>query len=223
WDGSYIINVTSATDTTGAYTLPFTINQEKKDSRIQVEAFIGASGGATAISAGACSFVATIDHFAYHISTGLVTQRAPIFALSSFATTVPKSNVYTWSGNPPVPPTPKPIITSQANSVTLNALFKDANGPVQRPGPAVHLGLRRLLVRSDVRGAALEAAVHRDRRLSVPPHDDRVPPSVAGERLGLRRGHDNGDCDDVQLSDRTNPRGGQRLGREPTAGHERDR
>ena len=133
WDGSYIINVTSATDATGTYTLPFTINQEKKDSRIQVEAFIGASGGTTAITAGACSFVATIDHFAYHISTGLVTQRAPIFALSSFATTVPKSNVYTWSGSPPVPPTPKPIITSQSNSVTLNALFKDANGPVSKP------------------------------------------------------------------------------------------
>ena len=133
WDGSYIINVTSATDATGTYTLPFTTNQEKKDSRIQVEAFIGASGGATAITAGACSFVATIDHFAYHISTGFVTERAPIFALSSFETTVPKSNVYTRSGNPPVPPTPKPIITSQANSVTLNALFKDANGPVHRP------------------------------------------------------------------------------------------
>src|SRR3989475_671790 len=122
WDGSYIINVTSATDATGTYTLPFTTNQEKKDSRIQVEAFIGASGGATAITAGACSFVATIDHFAYHISTGFVTERAPIFALSSFETTVPKSNVYTRSGNPPVPPTPKPIVTSQANSVTLIAL-----------------------------------------------------------------------------------------------------
>ena len=133
WDGSYVINVTSATDATGSYALSFTINQEKKDSRIQVEAFIGASGGQTAINAGACSFVATIDHFAYHISTGLVTQRAPIFALSSFATTVPKSNPYTWSGNPPVPPTPKPIVTSQANSVTLNALFKDASGPVSKP------------------------------------------------------------------------------------------
>jgi len=98
WDGSYIINVTSATDATGTYTLPFTTNQEKKDSRIQVEAFIGASGGATAITAGACSFVATIDHFAYHISTGFVTERAPIFALSSFETTVPKSNVYPGRG-----------------------------------------------------------------------------------------------------------------------------
>src|SRR2546427_1882853 len=83
WDGSYVINVTSATDATGTYALPFTINQEKKDSQIQVEAFIGASGGTTAINANACAFSARIDNFGYHISTGLVTQRAPIFALSS--------------------------------------------------------------------------------------------------------------------------------------------
>src|SRR5207244_11802967 len=107
--------------------------QTVEHSLIQVEALSAARGGATAIIAGEWSFVGTIDTFAYHIGTGLVTQRAPIFALSSFATTVPKSNVYTWSGIPPVPPTPKPIITSQANSVTLNALFKDANGPVHHP------------------------------------------------------------------------------------------
>ncbi|HEX9567533.1 MAG TPA: ABC transporter substrate-binding protein, partial [Thermoplasmata archaeon] len=120
WDGSYIINVTSTTDATGAYTLPFSINQEKKDSRIQVEAFIGASGGTANINANACSFVASVVNVPYHISTGLVTQRAPIFALSSFSTT-------TTTG------VAKPIVTSQANTVRLNAQFKDANGAVSKP------------------------------------------------------------------------------------------
>ena len=120
WDGSYIINVTSATDSTGTYTLPFSINQEKKDSRIQVEAFIGASGGTASISANACSFVATVDNFAYHISTGLVTQRAPIFAVSQV---VPTSTTGA----------PKPIVTSQSRVVSLRAQFMDANGVVSKP------------------------------------------------------------------------------------------
>src|SRR2546425_4203422 len=114
WDGAYVINVTSATDTTGVYTLPFSINQEKKDSPVQVEAFVGASGGATAVTVNACAFSSTVDNFAYHISTGLVTQRAPIFAVAQVASSIP-------------------IVTSQQRVVQLRAQFKDATGVVSKP------------------------------------------------------------------------------------------
>jgi hypothetical protein len=114
WDGTYLINVTSVTDATGVYTLPFSINQEKKDSRIQVEAFVGASGGATAVTVNACAFSSTVDNFAYHISTGLVTQRAPIFAVAQVKTSLS-------------------IVTSQQRVVQLRAQFKDASGVVSKP------------------------------------------------------------------------------------------
>jgi ABC-type transport system substrate-binding protein len=125
WDGSYIINVTSATDATGAYSVPFSIEQEKKDSRIQIQAFIGSAGGTAGISANACAFSATIDNFAHQIGTGLVTQRAPIFALSHVVTLGPTrvANVFP----------PMPIVTSQSRVVQLAAQFKDANGVVSNP------------------------------------------------------------------------------------------
>ena len=125
WDGTYVINVTSVTDATGTYTRAFSINQEKKDSRIQIEAFIGATGGPTRLTVNACAFSATIDHFAYHISSGLVTQRAPIFAVSHVDATGPTK----VSGAFP----PMPIVTSQNRVVQLHAEFKDSVGAVSNP------------------------------------------------------------------------------------------
>jgi ABC-type transport system substrate-binding protein len=114
WKGTYIINSTSVTDATGVYQLPFWIEHEKKDSRIQVQAFVGASGGKPSVTVDACAFGATIDHFAYQISSGFVTQRAPIFALSQVTTDIP-------------------LATNLNRVVQLRAQFKDANGAVANP------------------------------------------------------------------------------------------
>ncbi|HYY48650.1 MAG TPA: ABC transporter substrate-binding protein [Thermoplasmata archaeon] len=114
WGGTYTINATSVTDAAGGYTLPFWIEHEKKDSRIQVQAFIGASGGQPSVTVNACAFSSTIDHFQHQISSGIVTQRAPIFALAQFTTDLP-------------------IATNVNRVVALQAQFKDVNGMVASP------------------------------------------------------------------------------------------
>jgi hypothetical protein len=114
WKGTYIINATSVTDLTGVYQSMFWIEHLKKDSQIQVQAFIGASGGQPGLTVDACNFSATIDHFAYQLSSGFVTQRAPIFALSQATTDIP-------------------IATNLNRVVQLRAQFKDANGVVASP------------------------------------------------------------------------------------------
>jgi len=62
----------------------------------------------------ACAFSSTVDNFAHHISTGLVTQRAPIFAAAQVTSSIP-------------------IATSQNRVVSLRAQFKDINGVVSKP------------------------------------------------------------------------------------------
>ncbi len=111
WGGSYIINVTSTTDYLGTYSLGFFTEQYPIDALVELQAFVGASGGTPQVIANPCAGSGSINNFANSISSGFVTQRAPIFALSSVTAS-------------------QPIATSQSRVVKFVAQFKDLNGPV---------------------------------------------------------------------------------------------
>jgi len=118
--GTYIINATSTTDALGFYNNSFFIDHEKIDSPIQVQAFIGAAPGATPrLEVSPCTPATFEKGFNYTIDSGLVTQRAPIFALAQVKMS-------------------KPIVTSQSNSVTLRAQFLGVDG-VAPSRPSVFL------------------------------------------------------------------------------------
>ncbi len=123
FQGTYIINATSATDSLGFYNNSFFIDHEKIDSPIQVQAFIGAAPGKTPrLEVNPCTPATFEVGFNYTIDSGIVTQRAPIFALGQVLTTVPGKK------------TSKPIVTSQSNQVELRARFYGVDGSaVYRP------------------------------------------------------------------------------------------
>ncbi len=117
--GQYFINATSTTDALGVYQSSFYFDQEKLDSAIQVQAFIGSAAGQTlALAVNPCTPATSFVGAQGVIDTGVVSQRAPIFALGEFLTTAPGSN------------TPKPIVTSQSNQVELRAKFYGVDGAV---------------------------------------------------------------------------------------------
>ncbi len=128
--GLYYINATSMTDATGVFTAHFTAMPHKIDSRIQVRAYIG---GTPDVVADACNFVAGIENYAFRIDSGVVSQRAPVFALSSLSMS-------------------RPILTSQALSVTFTATFKGLNGATV-PAPEVILVQGAGSAARNVRGA----------------------------------------------------------------------
>lgn len=121
--GTYTVNATSQTDALGFYNSSFFVDQEKLDSPIQVQAFIGALPGKTAhLEISPCTPATFEVGFAHSIDSGIVTQRAPIFALGQVLTTVPGKS------------TPKAIVTSQSSQIELRAHFYGVDGStVSRP------------------------------------------------------------------------------------------
>jgi hypothetical protein len=115
--GTYYINATSVTtasltDTSGWYNNSFIIDHEKIDSPIQVQAFIGAAPGMKPhLEVLPCTPATFEVGFNWTIDSGIVTQRAPIFALAQVVMS-------------------KPIVSSQSNSVTLHAQFLGVDGAV---------------------------------------------------------------------------------------------
>ena len=115
--GVYIINATSVTtasltSSSGYYNNSFVIDHEKTDSPIQVQAFIGAAKGATPhLEVLPCTPATFEVGFNWTIDSGVVTERAPIFALAQVQMS-------------------KPIVTSQSNSVTIHAQFLGVDGAV---------------------------------------------------------------------------------------------
>jgi hypothetical protein len=106
------VTTASLTDTSGWYNNSFTIDHEKIDSPIQVQAFIGAAPGKTPhLEVLPCTPATFEVGFNWTIDSGIVTQRAPIFALAQVAMS-------------------KPIVSSQSNSVTLHAQFLGVDGTV---------------------------------------------------------------------------------------------
>ncbi len=88
--GLYYMNVTSVTDATGSFTLPLSALPHKIDSPVQVRAYVGKPLGAKMhIEADACNFLSAIRDSTFSISSGLVIQRAPVFALGSVSLATP--------------------------------------------------------------------------------------------------------------------------------------
>jgi len=82
--GTYFINVTSVTDLTGRFTVPLSALPHKIDSPVQVRGYVGSPTGARMhIEADACNFVSSVEDSLFVIDSGLVIQRAPVFALGS--------------------------------------------------------------------------------------------------------------------------------------------
>lgn len=106
FDGLYYINATSVTNATGVYSAHFTAMPHKIDSKVQVRAYIG---GTPDVWVDACNVVSGIENFGYRIDSGVVIQRAPVFALSSLTMS-------------------RPILTSQALSVKFTASFRGLDG-----------------------------------------------------------------------------------------------
>ena len=86
FDGTYYINVTSHTDTSGKLTVPLTALPHKVDSPIQVRAYVGDPSPLASrmhLEMDACNFVGSVRNATFVIDSGLVVQRAPVFALGS--------------------------------------------------------------------------------------------------------------------------------------------
>lgn len=115
FSGTYIVNSTSVTtaaltSTSGFYNNSFFIDHEKMDSGIQIQAFIGAAPGKTPhLEVLPCTPATFEVGYNWTIDSGVVSQRAPIFALAQVQTS-------------------KPIVTSQSNTVTLHAQFLGLGG-----------------------------------------------------------------------------------------------
>ncbi len=83
FNGLYYVNATSVTGAAGTYTTSFFVNPEVSDQLIPVTLYVGHPGLNVTINA--CSFVASIGNAAFAIDAGVVSQRAPVFALGSVA------------------------------------------------------------------------------------------------------------------------------------------
>jgi len=84
FSGTYFVNVTSVTDANGRFTVPLTALPHKIDTPIQVRAYVGSPTGARMhVALDACNFVGSIHDQAFVIDSGVVVQRAPVFALGS--------------------------------------------------------------------------------------------------------------------------------------------
>jgi len=84
--GTYYINVTSVTDASGKLTLPLTALPHKIDSPIQVRAYVGDPSplaNPMHLEMDACNFVGSVRNATFVTDSGLVVQRAPVFALGS--------------------------------------------------------------------------------------------------------------------------------------------
>ena len=106
FDGHYYINATSKTGVQGTYTAEFTAMPHRIDNPIQVRAYIG---GTPDLKIDACAFTSAPEKFAFRVDSGLVSQRAPVFGLSSLTTS-------------------RPIFSSQTLSATITAVFKGVGG-----------------------------------------------------------------------------------------------
>ena len=106
--GLYRVNVTSVTDSNGLYSRSFTTTPIPMDSGMQVFAYIG-SAGALNVSIDACNFVSSVKHADLKLDSGVVTQRAPGFALGSLTSATP-------------------VFTSAVRTMTFTAKFYKIGG-----------------------------------------------------------------------------------------------
>jgi len=83
FSGTYHVNVTSATSLAGTYTTEFYANPEILDQNIPVILYVGAPGQTMDVALDACNFVGAVENSAFAIDSGVVSQRAPVFALGS--------------------------------------------------------------------------------------------------------------------------------------------
>lgn len=88
--GLYYVNATSTTDSTGTYTSSFWANPEITDQRFQVQLYVGEPD--LNVTVDACSAVASVSHSIFRIDSGVVSQRAPVFALGSWTISNPVYN-----------------------------------------------------------------------------------------------------------------------------------
>ncbi len=87
FDGLYYMNVTSVTDLNGQLSVPFSTLPQRIDTPIQVRGYVGDPLGASPlrVTGDACNFVSSIDNALFTVDSGVVVQRAPVFALGSIS------------------------------------------------------------------------------------------------------------------------------------------
>jgi hypothetical protein len=86
FDGLYRINATSVTNLAGQVSAEFTALPMPLDSGMPVIAYIGDPTQTLTSVVDACNFVSHMEGMAFRIDSGVVIQRAPVFALGSMST-----------------------------------------------------------------------------------------------------------------------------------------
>ncbi len=144
FNGLYYINATSVTSSAGTYTSTFWANPEIADQRFQVQLYVGQPD--MNVTVNACAAVASVGNSVFRIDSGVVSQRAPVFALGSWTLSNPVYNsttgrtqtitgtFYKLSGSTDVPASNVQVFLVQGGSPTnvLGAfggtITTDANG-----------------------------------------------------------------------------------------------
>lgn len=109
--GLYFVNVTSVTNSNGVYSTSFFANPEVADQGFQVSLFVGTPGANKMnVTLDACSDIASMSNLNFTIDSGVVSQRAPVFAMGSWSLSLP-------------------VYSSQALSATMTAKFYTLSGP----------------------------------------------------------------------------------------------
>ena len=122
FEGLYYVNATSATSLSGTYTAQFFADPEIADQNIPVSLYVGMPGSTMNVTIDACSAIAGVGNAAFSIHSGVVSQRAPVFALGSVTT----SPVVMTSQNPTMQVTAKLYALNGAPAANAQVFFTAA-------------------------------------------------------------------------------------------------